>query len=84
MSKLTLIKKPGCAPCAALSAQLDAESIEYRTVDITQSPEAPELIDKYAISSVPVMLVETADGTEVLRGFHPVEAIKTLINEGGE
>lgn len=60
---------------------LEGEGIPHDTIDITDNPEA---IDKYGLTSVPVMLIEK-DGeiTDRLVGVHPADAVKAKLTEGG-
>ena len=67
---LRKLSRPGCVPCVVLGNLLDANAerlamagVEYTEHDIT---EEPELVDKYGITGVPVLVVER-DGAEVQR-----------------
>lgn len=80
MKKLTLIKRsvPVCPACNMLKAMLDGEGIEYTTIDITEQTEA---IEDYSLTSVPVMIIEGADGEYIrLNGVRPVDEIKELLS----
>lgn len=78
--KLTLIKRttPICPACMAMANMLDAEGVEYETIDITENPEA---VEKYDLTGVPVMLIRGSDGeiTDRLVGVHPVDAVKAKL-----
>lgn len=79
-NKLTLIKRstPICPACNNMQSILEAEGIEFDTVDIATNTEA---IDKYNIMSVPVILINDG-GTEVrLNGMQPIEVIKELLED---
>lgn len=81
MRKLTLIKRssPPCPACRTMQAQLEGEGIPHEVVDIT---EQPEVIEKYNLSSVPVLIIEDDSGEFIqLTGLQPVENIKELLEE---
>ncbi|QIG62578.1 NrdH-redoxin family protein [Sporosarcina phage Lietuvens] len=77
---LTLIKRttPPCPACTMMQQALDSAGIEYMAVDIAEQPEA---IEQYGVTSIPVMIVNDADGSEVKRltGFRPVTIIADLL-----
>ncbi|RKJ71806.1 glutaredoxin, partial [Butyricicoccus sp. 1XD8-22] len=56
-NKLTLIKRstPTCPACKTMQFILEEENIPFDTIDISQDTEA---IEKYDLSSVPVILVD--------------------------
>ena len=77
-NKLTLIKRsiPACPACATMQLILENEDIPFDTIDIAEEPEA---IEKYSLSSVPVLLI---DGGQIkLNGIQPIEVIKELIED---
>ncbi|MBO0602733.1 thioredoxin family protein [Sporosarcina sp. E16_3] len=80
MRKLTLIKRsiPRCPACTMMQQALEREGVPHVTIDITEDMDA---IAQYGISSIPVMIIEDADGTEIerLAGFHPAEAVAELL-----
>lgn len=79
-NKLTLIKRstPMCPQCNTMQFILEGEGIPFDTIDIAQDTEA---IEKYDLSSVPVLLVDS-DGTQIkLNGIHPIEVIKELLED---
>ena len=79
-NKLTLIKRstPTCPACNTMQLILEEEGIPFDTIDISQDTEA---IEKYDLSSVPVILVDN-DGTQIkLNGIQPVEVIKELLED---
>lgn len=75
------LSKPGCQPCAAIShylesmtdmlAEAEAEVISH---DIA---EEPELIDKYGVTGVPVLIYER-NGVEVTRLTGLVSSIEIV------
>lgn len=78
-NKLTLIKRstPACPACNAMQFILEQENIPYETIDIALDETA---IDKYDISSVPVILIETEDDNIRLNGVQPAELIKEFLD----
>lgn len=79
-NKLTLIKRstPVCRDCATMQLILEDEGIEFDTIDIAVDTEA---IEKYNLSSVPVILINDG-GTEIkLNGIQPIEIIKELLED---
>lgn len=78
-NKLTLIKRstPICPQCTVMQNMLEDAKISYDTIDIAQNPEA---IEKYDISSVPVLLINDEDAGQIkLNGIQPVELIKEMM-----
>lgn len=78
-SKLTLIKRsiPACPNCTTMQLALENAGIPFTIIDIAKEPEA---IEKYDLSSVPVMLIEDVDGKTIkLNGVQPVEAVKEFL-----
>lgn len=79
-NKLTLIKRsmPMCPACNTMQLILEEEGIPFDTIDISQDVEA---IEKYDLSSVPVLLVDS-NGVQIkLNGIQPVEVIKELLED---
>ncbi len=79
-SKLTLIKRstPTCPDCNKMQFILDMENIEYDLIDIAVDTDA---VEKYDLSSVPVMLIN--DGVSEIRliGVQPIEVVKELLED---
>lgn len=70
MKQLIKFSKPNCVPCSILSNYLNSKGVEYQEVNPLDDVITGA---KYAISSVPVLLVVDENGTEVFRvtGFNP-------------
>lgn len=72
MNEITLrkISKPGCRPCAILTNYLEDIAVDLLALDVEVVEEClgaePAVIDRYGISSVPVMIVER-NGVEMAR-----------------
>lgn len=77
-NKLTLIKRstPVCPACNAMQLILEQEGIPFETIDIAVDTDA---IEKYGLSSVPVILIDSEDGQLRLNGIQPIEVIKELL-----
>lgn len=52
----TVYTKPSCVQCDMTKRYLDRHNIEYDTVDITQDPEALEMIMSLGFTSAPVVV----------------------------
>ena len=61
MKTITVYTQPGCQPCRATKRWLDKRGIEYRTVDVTESPADLEAIKELGYNSVPVVIVSNGD-----------------------
>lgn len=66
-----------CPQCNIMQLALEDANIPFNTIDIAKEPDA---IEKYGLSSVPVILIEEDDGKIVkLNGVQPVELIEELL-----
>ncbi|MEK4025292.1 glutaredoxin family protein [Sporosarcina sp. FSL W7-1283] len=79
-NKLTLIKRsaPTCPQCITMQLALEDANIPFNTIDIAKEPEA---IEKYDLSSVPVLLIDNGGKTIKLNGVQPVEVIKEFLED---
>ncbi len=79
-NKLTLIKRssPMCPDCNKMQFILDMENIEYDVIDIAVDTDA---VEKYDLSSVPVLLIDSDEGQLKLNGIQPIEVIKEFLEE---
>lgn len=80
-NKLTLIKRstPTCPQCITMQLVLEDANIPFDTIDISNEPEA---IEKYSLSSVPVLLIDGDGGQQIkLNGIQPVEVVKEFLEE---
>lgn len=79
-NKLTLIKRsaPPCPDCNKMQFMLEGSDIPYNTIDIATDTEA---IEKYGLSSVPVLLVGDAEDYIKLNGVQPIEVIKAFLED---
>lgn len=80
-NKLTLIKRstPVCPACNTMQFILENESIPFDVIDIAEDMDA---VEKYNLSSVPVLLINGDDGSQIkLNGIQPIEVIKELLED---
>ena len=79
-NKLTLIKRstPICPMCNTMQFILEEEGIPFDTIDIAVDTDA---IEKYNLSSVPVILIDSDEGQIKLNGVQQVEIIKELLED---
>lgn len=78
-NKLTLIKRtvPMCPACNTMQFILEENGIDFDTIDIAIDKDA---VEKYDLTSVPVMLLDI-DGSQMkLNGIQPIEVIKELLD----
>lgn len=80
-NKLTLIKRstPTCPACVTMQLALEGANIPFDTIDIAKDSGA---IQKYGLSSVPVLLIGDSDGDYIkLNGIQPVEVIREFLED---
>ena len=63
----TVYTKPACVQCDMTKRYMDKNGIAYTTVDITQDPEALDMILGMGFSSAPVVI----SGDLSFAGFQP-------------
>lgn len=79
-NKLTLIKRstPICPQCNIMQLVLEEEGVEFDVIDIAIDTDA---IEKYDLSSVPVILIQDGENTLKLNGIQPIQLIKELLED---
>ena len=77
-NKLTLIKRstPRCPACETMQFILQEEGVPFDTIDIAKDTDA---VEKYGLSSVPVILIDSDEGQLRLNGVQPIEVIKEML-----
>lgn len=70
----TVYTKPSCVQCDMTKRYMDKNGIAYNTVDITQDPEALDMILGMGFSSAPVVISEKGSWA----GFQP-DRINSLL-----
>jgi len=80
---ITVYTSPNCQPCKATKRWLDARSIGYQTVDVSQSPDDLAAIKSLGYKAAPVVIVSTGDPEIELhwQGFHPDNLKKYTLTE---
>lgn len=63
----TVYTKPSCVQCDMTKRYMDKNGISYDTVDITENPEALDMILKLGFSSAPVVISDIGSWA----GFQP-------------
>lgn len=67
-----LITSKTCPACRVAAAWLDKKGVAYTKA---YADENPAIAEKYAIKSIPAMVVRLPDGKErILLGFHEIRA----------
>lgn len=70
----TIYTKPACVQCDMTKRYMDKNGIAYTTVDITQDPDALDMILGMGFSSAPVVISEKGSWA----GFQP-DRINSLL-----
>lgn len=63
----TIYTKPNCVQCEATKRYFDNKGVAYTTVDITQDPEALDILIAEGFKAAPVVNA----GTDWWSGFQP-------------
>ena len=75
---VTVYSKPECVQCRFTKRELDAKSLCYNEIDITEDDEARKVLQDMGISQLPAVAVATDDGeVEWWSGFR-IEKIRSL------
>lgn len=64
---VTVYTKPACVQCDMTKKMLDKNGVEYSTVDITQDPEAYDMIVGMGFMAAPVVITPE----DSWAGFNP-------------
>lgn len=70
---ITVYSKPACVQCTATYRALDSKGVEYSVVDVSQDPEALELVQSLGYLQAPVVVA----GDTHWSGYRP-DHIKAL------
>ena len=68
---------PSCVQCKATYRALDAAGMDYTVTDVTQDPEALEMVRALGYNAAPVIVV--GDGDVHWSGYRP-DLIKSLVS----
>lgn len=64
--KILKFFSPTCGPCKVLDRNLQEAGIQYESIDVTDDANE-ELITKYGITSVPILLYVGDNGETILK-----------------
>ncbi|ACV09396.1 glutaredoxin-like protein NrdH [Jonesia denitrificans] len=64
---VTVYSKPSCVQCDATYRALDKKGVEYTVIDLTQDPEAMDMVRQLGYMQAPVVMA----GDEHWAGFRP-------------
>lgn len=75
---VTVYSKPDCVQCRFTKRELEAKSLAYNEIDVTQDDDARKLLQDMGISQLPAVRVEHPQSdVEWWSGFR-VELIRAL------
>lgn len=75
---ITVYTKPACVQCNATYRALDSKGIEYRSVDLTEDPNALDVVKAMGYQQAPVVVTENDHWS----GFRP-DKIAALVDAQG-
>ena len=61
MRTVTVYMQPACQPCKATKRWLDKRGIQYRAVDVSQSPDDLAAIKYLGYLKAPVVIISNSD-----------------------
>lgn len=77
MAKVLKFTKQNCIPCEQVSSWLNANNIQYESIDPF---DAPELAYKYNVKTVPTVLILDGENIKIrIKGYNPDELQKHLL-----
>lgn len=78
---ITVYSTPACMQCFSTTKHLDKAGVTYRSVDVTQDPEAAALVQQLGYVTAPVVTVDLADGLDHWNGYRPdrLDALTYLV-----
>lgn len=78
----TVLTLPGCGPCIAVKAALEAYGVPYTALDVSTDPAAEEMLRAlYARRAgqrptTPVTMLTTPQGVETIYGAHITDHLR--------
>ncbi|GAB3064568.1 glutaredoxin-like protein NrdH [Sediminivirga luteola] len=75
---ITVYTKPSCVQCNATFRLLDSKGLQYRKVDLSEDPNALDMVRAMGYMQAPVVVTEDDHWS----GFRP-DKIAALAGEGG-
>ena len=73
MPQITVYTTPGCSQCNMTKKWLDARTIAYTTVDLSQSPDDMAAVKALGYQAAPIIIVSNGDAETDIHwyGFNP-------------
>ena len=68
---ITIYTTPSCSQCRMTMQWLDRAGVEYRTVDLSQSPADMDAVKAMGYSAAPVVFAEVGGWANHWSGFRP-------------
>lgn len=75
---ITVYTKPACVQCNATFRLLDAKGLQYRSVDLSEDPNALDMVRAMGYMQAPVVVTDADHWS----GFRP-DKISALSEQGG-
>lgn len=71
---ITVFTKPSCPQCTATKSTLDRAGVPYTIIDVTQTPEAVDVITAMGYAGLPVVVTPRGHWT----GFRPNQLLQAI------
>ncbi len=68
---ITVYSRPNCQPCKATKRTLDKLGTEYTMIDVTEDPDALDMIRSLGYLEAPVVVARVGDDEFHWSGFSP-------------
>lgn len=68
---ITIYTTPSCSQCRMTMQWLDRAGVEYRTVDLSESPDDMAAVKAMGYSAAPVVFAQVGDWADHWSGFRP-------------
>ncbi len=68
---VTVYTTPLCMGCKMTAKHLGKAGVDYRTVDVTQDPDAAAYVAGLGYTAAPVITVDLPDGVDHWHGYRP-------------
>lgn len=78
MPNVEVFSKPGCVACNATYRHLDKMGVSYDVTDISQNPEAHDMLVEKKFTAMPVVVVD-GNYDKAIQGFKP-EALNEILS----
>ena len=74
MTMITVYTTPNCVQCNQTKRYFDSKGVSYETVDLTQDPQAMEMVKSMGYTSAPVVVA----GEDSWSGFRLPKLVETV------